>query len=110
MQSATQNNSALQNAKGNQATMAQTNPWGSMGANAFNHAAANRLTAVMGQSATPGLTPSDTHGAYAYPTMDQMPNLKDISAQAQQIGQALPNITFWQDNPYLTYPSQNPTH
>lgn len=107
VQSATQNNSALQNAKGNQAISAITNPYGSAGSNAFNRAASNRLSSVMGQASTPGLTASNTQGAFAYPTTDQLPDLKTLTAQAKQIGQALPSISFWNDTPYLMYPDQN---
>lgn len=105
-QSATQNNSAMQNAAGNQAIMRESNPHGFSGTQSFGKYAGDRLADVTGGGMPQGLTPMNTAGAFDYPTMQNLPDFKQITAQAKQIGQALPNITFWKDNPYLTYPQQ----
>ncbi len=95
VQSATNANSAMQNALANQETMARTNPYGTAGGLNFAKTAGDRLSQVMGQAYVPGLTPADTSQAFLYPNRSELPNLDAIQAQSKMIGNAVPNISFW---------------
>src|SRR5260221_9091133 len=59
VQSATNANSAMQNALANQETMARTNPYGTAGGLNFAKTAGDRLSQVMGQTIACGLSEVD---------------------------------------------------
>src|SRR5258708_5653226 len=107
VQSASNANSAMQNAAANMATMQQTNPSGFAGGQAFAKEAGGRLSDIMGGGMPVGLTPMNTMGAFDYPSQGSLPNLKQIQAQSQKLGNAVPNISFWgvpnNNNSWLNY-------
>jgi hypothetical protein len=106
VQSAANANSALANAQANQETMAQTNPYGFGGQQAFGKYEGSRLANIMGGQIYPGLTPTNTSGAFKYPTQSQLPDLREIQAQAATLGSAIPTLQFQGAqnlNPMLNY-------
>lgn len=94
VQSAANANSGMQNALANMATNTATNPYGTAGQNAFNRTASERLAGIMGQGYYPGLTQTNTAGAFDYPSNSMLPDLGQIQLQAAQLGKAVPTLQF----------------
>lgn len=97
-------NSALANAQAAKQVNAQVNPYAAAGQDMMSRKANERLASVMGGTLTPGLTPSNTTGAFQYPSAGQLPDFNNIMNQSKAITTAMPTVDFSNNKVNLGYP------